>query len=141
MFHKILFAFDGSAAGVRAFATALALAQKFGAELVVLSVIEDLPRYAEESIGGVDEMLEQGKQHFAGVQRDLVAQAERAGIKIAAHVAPGHVAETVVSVAERDKADLILLGGEGRTRTFRRVASMTGVQIAHHAPCAVLILR
>jgi nucleotide-binding universal stress UspA family protein len=141
MFRKILVAFDGSEAGGRAFASALDLARKFQAELLLLSIIEDLPRYAEESMTGVDEMLEQGQRHYATLQRELIAQAQQAGLKITGLVRPGHVVETVVTVAEREKADLIVLGGEGHTRTFRRVASFTGVQIAHHAHCAVLIMR
>ncbi|NLH51185.1 MAG: universal stress protein [Myxococcales bacterium] len=141
MFDKILVAFDGSEASTRAFATALDLAQKYQAVLLLVSVIEDLPRYAEESMNGVDEMLEQGKQHFADLQQGLIAKAQNAGLGIAAHVLPGHVIETVVGIAEQEKADLIVLGGQGRTGTFRRVASLTGVQIAHHAPCAVLIMR
>ena len=141
MFKKILVAFDGSEASGRAFTTALDLAGKYQANILLVSVIADLPRYAEESMNGVDEMLEEGKQHFEGLQRALIAKAEKAGIKITAQVLPGHVIETVVSIAEQEKADLIVLGDQGRTGTFRRVASLTGVQIAHHAPCAVLIMR
>jgi len=141
MFRKILLAFDGTEGSKRAFQTALDLAQKFSAEMLVVSVIEDLPRYAEESLNGVDEMLEQGKLHFAELQGDLVARAGRSGVKTAAFVLPGRVVETVVGVADKEKADLIVLGGEGHSGVFRRVSSLTGVQIAHHASCAVLIMR
>ncbi len=141
MFQKILVAFDGSQGSERAFDQALDLAQKYHAEMVLVSVVENLPRYAEESIDSVDEMLEEGKRHFEGLLGKLIDRAKQTGIEVHAFILPGHVIETVVSVAEQAKADLIVLGGQGRTGTFRRVASLTGVQIAHHAPCAVLIMR
>lgn len=141
MFKKILVAFDGSDAGKRAFETALDLAQKYEAELILVSVIEDLPRYAEETMNGVDEMMEQGQKHFEFLQRGLISEAKDADVKISALIQPGHVVETIVTKGEELKADLIVLGGAGHSGFFRRLASLTGIQIAYHAAHNVLIVR
>jgi nucleotide-binding universal stress UspA family protein len=46
MFQKILVAHDGSTGAQKAMAVAIDLAQRFGAEIHLISVIEELPKYA-----------------------------------------------------------------------------------------------
>ncbi|MEW6742222.1 MAG: universal stress protein [Planctomycetota bacterium] len=141
MFKKILLAYDGSEGSTHALEIAVDLAAHDGHEICLLSVIENLPRYAEETINDVDEMLEQARQHFEHLQEVASAIAARRGVTVTRHVEPGHVVETVVRLAEREKVDLIVIGGLGHSRMFRRTTGGTGSQITYHAHCSVLVVR
>jgi len=140
-FERILLAFDGSDPSGRAFATALELAKRFEGELHLCSVIENLPRYAEESIDDVDEIAEHARLHFQLAQRPLLERAAQEGIKAESHILPGHAVETVVQLAEQEKMSAIVVGGLGRSHVLRRIGGGTGTQIAYHAPCTVIVVR
>ncbi len=140
-FERLLVAFDGSDASGQAFNLALEMAKGFDGELLVASVIEYLPRYAEETIGDVDETAEHARQHFEWAQTLLRQQAERAGVKMTSYIIPGHAVETIVHLAEKEKASAIVVGGLGHSRFLRRIAGGTGTQIAYHAPCTVIVVR
>lgn len=141
MYKKILVAFDGSDGSKKAFRAALDLAIHNGRALSVVSVVEDLPRYAEEAIGDVDEALEQAQRHFDFLIEELERRAKANDVQVTRHVLPGHAVEVVVDLAEKEKVDLIVLGGLGHSRILRRLAGGTGSQITYHAPCSVLVVR
>ena len=140
-FERILVALDGSDPSGRAFGVALEMAKGFGGELHLCSVIENLPRYAEETMNEVDELAEHARQHFELVQKPLLQRAEREGVKVTSHIMPGHVVETIVHLAQQEKASAIVVGGLGRSHVLHRVGGGTGTQIAYHAPCTVVVVR
>ena len=141
MFEHILVGFDGSEGGQHAATIALDLASKYGSTLYLLSVIEDLPRYAEESIDDVDEIVEQATKHYQSHQVAVEQRAKELGVTLHCYIQPGHVVESIVQFAEENKADLIVLGGLGHSTLLRRLSGSTGAQVAHYAPCDVLIAR
>jgi nucleotide-binding universal stress UspA family protein len=141
MYRKILVAFDGSDGSNRAFAAALDLAAHNGHEVCLVSVIEDLPRYAEESLGDVDEALEHARRHFEALLDAAEGKAKALGVRVVRHVLAGHPVETIVELAERENADLIVIGGLGHSHILRRVSGGTGSQITYHAHCSVLVIR
>jgi nucleotide-binding universal stress UspA family protein len=141
MYHKILVAFDGSDGSTRAFAAALDLAVHNGHELCLVSVIEDLPRYAEESISDIDEAMDHARKHFEVLLDGAEQEATAKGVRVIQYVLAGHAVETIVELAERENADLIVIGGLGHSRILRRASGGTGSQITYHAPCSVLVVR
>ncbi len=141
MFKKILVAQDGSAGGARAFERALELAAEGDSKIEMLSVIEDLPRYAEASMSEVDDRLEHARRHFEFLQEGAAAGAARRGVKVHCHIVPGHAVEAIVQLAEQEHADLIAIGGLGHSRILRRASGGAGSQIAYHASCSVLVVR
>lgn len=139
MLEKILLAFDGSETGKKAGELAMDLARRFQSELLVVSVIEDIGRYAQGTMNGVDEMVEEARRQFDRAQEALVAPA--AGVKLTRRVVPGHAVETILQIAEQEKVDAIVVGGLGHSRILRRVTGGTGSQIAYHASCTVIVVR
>lgn len=125
MFHQILAAFDGSTGSERAFDQALDLAQKYRGEMVLVSVVENLPRYAEQSMDCMDEMLEEGKKHFEGLQEELIERAKCSGINVGSGILPSQVIEIVVTVAEHENAE------SGRPRWGKSNGSLA----ARRRPC------
>ena len=141
MFTKILVAYDGSNGSKRALAKAIDLAAETTHALTLISVIEDLPSYAEESLDNVSEMLEQAQRHFEFLQHGAAVQARERGVQVEGHIQPGHAVEAVVDFAARGGFDLVVIGGLGHSRLLRRTAGGQGGQIAYHAPCSVLVVR
>ena len=141
MFEKILIAYDGSEQSERALAVALDVAKCSGGKLCLVSVIEKLPHYREETMNGVDELVEQGRKHYEAIQEAAAQTAARAGVIVTRQILPGHPVEEIIHVADQEKVDLIVLGGMGHSRMFRRSSGGTGSQIAYHAPCSVLLVR
>jgi nucleotide-binding universal stress UspA family protein len=141
MFQRILVGYDGSEVSKAAVSLAVDLAALHGRELLLVSVVEDLARHAETTMGEVDEMFERGRQRFEFLQNAAVQQAARQGVKATQHILPGRATETILKIAEDAKADLIVLGSLGRTRGFWRTTDGTGRRIAEQAACSVLVAR
>lgn len=141
MFARILVGYEGSDACNRAFTAALDLAKHYQSQLHVCSVIEDLPRYAEETMSEITDMSRRAHVHYSLQHDDLEKQAQAAGIKLTRHVLPGHVVETLIDLAAAQKIECIILGGMGHSKILKRAGGGTGTQIAYHSPCSVFIVR
>ena len=76
MFRKILVAHDGSPGAYKAMAVAIDLARHYGAEIQVISVIEDLPRYAA-TFDEVDEVQAEATRHYEAIQAEACPLPER----------------------------------------------------------------
>jgi len=62
------------------------------------------------------------------------------GIEIEAHGPRGDAAAAILSVAEENKADLIILGSKGM-QGARRVLGSVPNKVSHKAPCDLLIVE
>jgi len=141
VFRKILLAFDDSEASKRAGAMAVELAERFEGELLVVTVIEGLARAAHGTMDGVDEMVEKRTRQFNLAQQAIVSMADQRNIHLSCQVVPGHAVETVLQIAEKEKADVIVVGSHGHSSFLRRIIGGTGSQIAYHAHCTVIVVR
>ena len=95
---NILVAHDGSDGANKAFDAAVELASRLPATLHMISVEEDLPRYAETMLE-VDDEKEVEDTYF----RQLVAQARRRAalraVTLDCAIVPGHEVKTIVDFA------------------------------------------
>ena len=99
MFRKILVAHDGSEGAHKAMAVAIDLARRCGAELQIISVIEELPKYAG-TIDEVEEVQAEALRHYQAIQAEACQQAERQGVKAYDKVLPGHEVDSIVRYAD-----------------------------------------
>jgi nucleotide-binding universal stress UspA family protein len=65
--------------------------------------------------------------------------AEERGLNAIIHPATGKPAEVVVRVAEREQADLVVVGNKGM-KGARRVLGSVPNSVAHSAHCSVLVV-
>ena len=84
------------------------------------------------------------KKALAAMKADLMAFVSREmpeGGNVITHVGHGHVAETIIAMAEKTGADLIVMASRSpdELRTFR-IASQ-GDRVVRHSPISVLIVR
>lgn len=138
MYRKILVGYDGSAAGRKAFDTALDLAAKDGAELHVLSVARtlDIPDEVE-----AEAVIENSRDYH----RRLLAELERftaaKGVKTHFEVSVGHPAEQIIYHADRHGVDLILVGDRGRSKFARLLLGSVSKQVVQYASQPVMVVR
>ena len=109
MFNHIMVALDGSTYSERTLPTAIELAKKFDADLLVLHVSEhDRGRAAVYSLVSPAESTR--------LVADAVEKARRAGVKASGEIrdaAAQHTARAIVDVATAKGVDLIVMGSRG----------------------------
>jgi nucleotide-binding universal stress UspA family protein len=80
-----------------------------------------------------------------GVAGDVAARAERrfvdAGFTVEKQVREGDPADTILDVADEEKADLIVVGARGSTGARRFTLGGVAGKLSHHAPTSLLIVR
>lgn len=57
------------------------------------------------------------------------------------HARKGDPADAILDVAQEQDAALIVVGNKGMTGTRRLLLGSVPNNVAHHAPCSVLIVR
>jgi nucleotide-binding universal stress UspA family protein len=63
------------------------------------------------------------------------------GIECQSHPRRGDAAEALLSVAEEERADVIVVGNKGMHGSRRFLLGSVPDKVSHHAPCSVLIVR
>jgi nucleotide-binding universal stress UspA family protein len=138
MFKKILLAYDGSGPAKKAFDRCLEMAQCFGAELSIVTVIRP-PEFAEDV--ETEAILENARSHFGEEIADLQVRANAAGITPQANIRVGHPAEQIIAAAEEWQADLIVTGHRGKGLFERWLLGSVSRLVIAYAGCAVMVIR
>ena len=135
---KIVLAYDDSDASQRALERAVQLANAFGSELIVTSVapvLANVPR----SAGPIDP-TEPPEKHMQELHRAR-EYLEREGVGAELQPAVGDPADTIVEVAERAGADLIVVGSRELNFFERMLGQSVSGAVTHKAHCDVLIVH
>jgi nucleotide-binding universal stress UspA family protein len=120
------------------------LAEKFGAELVLLHVVPDAVLALPDAVmptpvpaADLDALTDSGKQGLANLiaAEKLGARHPRAEVRI------GSPAAEVVAAAGDLHADLVCIGTHGRGGLSRVLLGSVAEQVVRHAPCPVLTVR
>lgn len=158
---KILVPIDYSDHSYRALQWGVSLAEKYGAQMLLLHV---LPKAVEEvsthAAGWADvpgyyyEGEASGQRPFQSehIVIDLVAQAQgelydlirkeiKETVPVAVKVAVGKPAEEILQVAREEVADLIVMGTHGRTGLRHMLLGSVAESLVRTAPCPVFTVR
>lgn len=118
MIKTILVPLDGSKRAEKILPHVKALAQQFGAKLVLVQVIEPvaavvspyetLPHYTAEY---VDRLIDGAKVYLTGIREVLHTE----GIETISYVENGPIIFSLMQLAMRENVDLIALASHGRT--------------------------
>ena len=146
MFETIVVGTDGSPTAEKAVREAGELASKVGGRVHIVSAYtrgtpqSEVRRAQQEA----PEDVAYAVDDKAEVEDRLEAAAEvvkSVGGEADTHAVKGEAADVIIEVAERQQADLIVVGNKGMTGAKRFVLGSVPNAIAHHAPCDVLIVR
>ena len=138
MFKKLLVAYDGSAAALKAFERSVEMAKCFGAQLAIVVVLRP-PEFAEEV--ETRAVIENARNRFDQEIANLQTQARASGIEPVPHTCVGHPAEQIIAVAERWGADLIVTGHRGQGLFERWLLGSVSRVVIAYARCAVMVVR
>ena len=144
MYSNIVVGTDGSDTASGAVTSAANLAQLTGATVHVVCAYK-LPVAMGAAVMAPETMAyapttADVKTHAEGVLERAASQLRQAGVKTEVYACPGSAAEAIIHVAETQRADVIVVGSRGMTGARRLLGSVPN-NVAHHAPCSVLIAQ
>ena len=125
MYKKILVAFDGSEASKHALDHAVNIAEPYGAEIVVLSVVPRvmMPVFPDEGFGAAPITAAQDMSEYQskmkGIYNLSLEDAKKdinehfPDLKVTTKLLEGRPSSTIVSEADVEEADLIVIGSRG----------------------------
>ena len=138
MYNVIVVGADDSPTAREAVRTAVSVAKLSGGTLHLVTAYKPKPvsqselpdefRYSMPSTQEADVLLQ-----------GLAAMAKSEGVDVESHAATGDPADAIVAIADREQADLIVVGNKGM-KGARRVLGSVPNSVAHRATCSVLIL-
>lgn len=141
VFNNILVAIDGSDASERAIVRAIDEAKVWNAKLNAVYVVEtglfsSLPSdntveimYRVLETEG-NSVLEKAKQYAAGK-----------GIILTSHMKQGHAGSEIITLAEREKNDLIVVGSHGKSNADRLLIGSVSTYIVAHSSVTTMVVR
>jgi len=138
VYSSIVVGVDDSPTARRAFNRAVEFAKMSGGTLHIVTAYKPAPssgddvpdefRYSMASTRDADALL-----------RELADQASTEGVKFEVHAATADPADALIAVADREEAELIVVGNKGM-KGARRVLGSVPNSVAHRSNCSVLIL-
>ena len=149
LFTKIAVAIDGSENSMRAAEMAVAMAERHKAEVVGVFVanidqyLQSFGLYRVSYPTSVQKKIEEARTEANQWFGTIKQRADLAGVKFHGQVVdtPLSVVAAIVSFAEEEKADLIMIGTRGRTGFAKLVMGSVASGVVTYAACSVLVIR
>jgi nucleotide-binding universal stress UspA family protein len=143
MFKRILITLDGSELAERALKPAFALAEKFGAEVLLLRVPLTQQFISMPSGSGAllpEEYVERDRQETEDYLRAVKTQWLGSAPKIRVESLSGEPAAVILDVAETEAADLIVMSTHGRSGLSRLLYGSVAESVLRGARSPVLLV-
>jgi nucleotide-binding universal stress UspA family protein len=142
MIQTVAVGTDGSGTAGKAVEMALDLAARYGAKVVFISAYvpvhdQRLRREARDAPDDIQWSINPAEDVDATL-RDCAERAERRGLEWASEAREGDAAKVLVELAERHRADMLVIGNKGM---HRRLLGSVPNTVSHNAPCSVLIVK
>jgi len=142
--QRILYATDFSPISEPAWDSAKQFGRLFGAEVVLLHVVQPPPVLLTEGYfppERYDELIQSARREAeAGFDR-LLASVAGSGINVRIHLEDGPPAQRILEVAAKEAADLLIVGTHGRTGLSRAIFGSVADRLVRQAPCPVLTVQ
>lgn len=142
MVQTIAVGTDGSETASKAVDFAIDMAERYGSKLVIVSSYTPVPedRLAKEQADAPQEIQWSinPMEDVEAVLRGVEEKAKERGLRTVAEARQGNPADVLVSVAEDQEADVLIVGSKGMHRKFLGSVPNT---VSHKAPCSVLIVK
>jgi nucleotide-binding universal stress UspA family protein len=144
-FHKILAPTDFSEPANNGVEAAKLLAQRDGAECVLIHVVAPVrmippsgpPAHSGLEMSTVMQELEEGAQ---STLEETAAKLKEEGVQARSMVVRGIPAEEIAAAAEEEKADVVVIATHGWTGWRRFVFGSVAEKVVRLSPCPVLTI-
>jgi nucleotide-binding universal stress UspA family protein len=138
--QRILVPTDFSDSARHALGYGVSFAAEYGAELLLLHVVETVPMgYASELFPvPVADVFQQVSGYARTELARLAAEATQKGVAVRELVVQGKPSAEIVRVAREETVDIIVLGTHGRGVLDKALFGSTTERVVRKAPCPVL---
>jgi nucleotide-binding universal stress UspA family protein len=133
---RIVFAYDGSDGAKRALDVVLGIARE-NDEVTVVGVAEGIPLFGYAGALPSPEQEEARNRQLAEAETALAGGASPVSVTARS----GDPATAILDVAEKESADLIVMGTRGLGTAERWLIGSVSDKVLHHARCSVLVAR
>jgi nucleotide-binding universal stress UspA family protein len=155
MYERILVPLDGSEFAEQVLPYAEALAEKFGSQVILLTVVvptspaivptpiglpvaQPISPYTAEALSeAMEDMQQESEQYLQAVAKRLKDQ----GMHVDHEVVEGWPADVIVERSKEAGASLIAMTTHGRGGLGRLVMGSVADEVLRKAPCPVLLVR
>ena len=143
MFARVLIPTDGSDAAQPAVDAAIELAETHGATLHVLHIVDQPTSVSGmgEGVPGLDNLLDALEKEGQKATTDVAARAKDRGIETTTAVRQGNPHDDILSYAEENDIDVIVMGTHGRTGVKRALLGSVTEDIVRHSEIPVLTVH
>lgn len=142
MFKRLVVGTDGSETATAALALAADLAAQSGASLHIVSGYQPKSGMRVTGAGSnAEQWAVSSTDEVEGILRDAAELARRRKVTVSTHHESGDPAKALVKIAVEVDADLVVVGNRGMRGVKRLLLGSVPNDVAHHAPCAVLIVK
>ena len=152
MFKKILVAMDGSELSKKALDSALDIAERFSAQVVILSVVEHsalqmtgfpalIPTTAYTT--AMSDFSKEYIEHHRNLLSKALKHAKdsKPNLKISTKLMEGRPTNTIVKEAKDNNFDLIVMGSRGLSGITRFFLGSVSDGVVNEAECPILIVK
>ena len=134
---RILLAVDLTSASRYAAEEAIKRAKDDGADLIVLSVVE---QHNLRLPGGGARRVDQERDRLASGAQAIVRQARDAGVRATFLIWEGDPAEAILEASRSEDADVIVLGSRPRLNVRRLILGSVSTEVSRRATCEVVVV-
>ncbi len=140
---RILLPTDLSDASISAFKYAKSIAEKYGASIYVLHVLENIPPVlAIHTLDLTAERVEKNMEENAKRQLEkIVKENLKTKNKVQLFIRKGVVSDEIIKFVDEKKIDLIVMGTHGRTGIEYTLLGSIAEKIVRKAKCPVLTVK
>jgi nucleotide-binding universal stress UspA family protein len=142
--RRILVPTDFSEHSKNALRYAAAFADKFGAEVFLLHVFQDLAIFQPDAVTVAPQAPPPIEQMLAAARTALersIQEGPCAAVKVHPEVSEGSTFEEIVRFAKEKDIDLIIMGTHGRGWLAHVLLGSVTEKVVRKAPCPVLTVR
>ncbi|WOF16640.1 universal stress protein [Methanoplanus sp. FWC-SCC4] len=140
MYKKILLATDGSENARRAAEKAAGFAKDLSSHVILVYIINNPPSQSRMVKANFDvhSLLEEDAKTRI---KDTIDIFENNGLPYTLKVAIGDPAAEIIEIAEREKADMIVIGSRGLGTIKGVFLGSVSRKVTHNAKCPVMIVK
>lgn len=137
----ILVAIDFSGQSTKAFRKALEFAKDSGASLVVVHVMDGIFRTGWLDAAAVRGLKKDAQNRCRRALNAFTKREVRHGVHAKMILRTGPAPEQIVAVAEREGAEMIVIGSRGHSGLKRILLGSVAEQVVRRSKCPVLVVR
>ena len=135
---KILVPIDGSKYSFKALEKARVLCEKFGSELIVITVVSDIVALnVDYKIDIISQNIASAEQMLKQIELDF----KNSNIKLTTLYKVGDITREIVEQAEKNDVDLIVMGSRGLGMLSRTFLGSISHKVINNTDRSVLVVK